>query len=45
MNEISARDIIHHNSGCQGKVLRAVNMVFQYFSFFCVAPYVNDLAF
>lgn len=45
MNEISARDIIHHNSGYQGKVLRAVNMVFQYFSFFCVAPYVNDLAF
>lgn len=41
---ISARDMIHCSSGDWDKVLSAENMLLQYFSFFCIVPYVNDLA-
>lgn len=42
-HEISAGDI-RGDSGHWGKVLRAVSMVFQNFSFFCVVPRTNVLA-
>lgn len=42
MNEVPGRDIIQCESGYQGKLLRARHVAFQYFSFFCVVPYIND---
>lgn len=36
--------MIHCSSGDWDKVLSAENMLLQYFSFFCIVPYVNDLA-